>query len=556
MELYGLDKIIGQFAGLHAAQIAAMMTVPPNSEMGDVAFPCFRLAKQLGKSPQVIADELLRTLKLPPEYENAEIAGGYLNFYFDRNAFCSRVLKNAVDEYFGSAKIGAGKTIVIDYSSINVAKPFHIGHLSSTAIGNSLYRIHKFLGYNVIGVNHLGDWGTQFGKLIVAYKKWHKEGEDYTVEKLTELYVRFHEEASSDETLNDEAREWFKKIEAGNEQATELFAWFKELTLAEVGKVYDLLGVQFDYYMGESFFADKTGAVVEELRQKNLLTESDGAYVVELDDMPPCLILKSDGATLYATRDLATAEYRKKTWNFHKNLYVVAYQQSLHFKQVFACLEKMGYDWAGDCEHVAFGMVSLKGEALSTRKGNVVLLKDVLAVATQKSLQIIEEKSPDLADKNSVAQAVGVGAVVFSALSSQRIKDITFDWETALNFDGETGPYIQYTYARTQSLLKKAPKNLPEMDNSVLNTPLAFEVLKRISEFAAAVLKAHDKYEPYLIARQLTWLCSDFNRYYFEQRIIDDDFAATAARLELAKCVGNVIKTGLTLLGIEAPERM
>ena len=428
-------------------------------------------------------------------------------------------------------------------------------------LGHSLKRIYDFLGYTTVGINHLGDWGTQFGKMICAYKKWgsREEVEKGGVDALTALYVRFHEEAEKDPSLEDEGREWFKKIEDGDEEALAIFSWFKDLTLKDAARVYDMLGVTFDSYAGESFYNDKMEPVIQELRDKGLLTQSEGAWVVDLseDKMPPCLILKSDGATIYATRDLAAAVYRQNTYHFDKCLYVVAYQQDLHFRQVFRVLEKMGYPWAKNCVHVAFGMVSFEGEALSTRRGNVVHLDDLLTQAVEKALAIIEEKSPGLENKQEVARQVGIGAVVYTDLSNNRIKDIDFSWDRALNFDGETGPYVQYTHARCCSVLRKAQDQLQaDPDWSALTDDEAQALLRLISRFPDVIREAADKYEPSMITRAVTDIAQAFNKYYYEHRILDGEPGQAAARVALTDAVRSVIKTGLYLIGIEAPERM
>ena len=557
-----LAEEIAKAAGLPGGQVAEMLETPPDPKMGDAALPCFRLAKELRKAPPVIAQELSEKIEKPEFVSRMEIAGGYLNFFYDREYYVNGVLSalREAGEDWGRSDIGAGKTVVIDYSSVNIAKPFHIGHLSSTAIGSALYKIYKFLGYNVVGVNHLGDWGTQFGKLIAAYKLWGNDDEINrdSVSAMLKLYVRFHEEAEKDESLNEQGRAWFKKIEDGDEEALRIFEWFKELTLREAKRVYTLLDVQFDSFAGESFYNDKIPAVLDELREKNLLVESEGAYVVRLDEeeLPPAIILKSDGTTLYATRDLAAAEYRKKTYDFYRNLYVVAYQQSLHFKQIFAVLKKMGHEWAEDCEHVAFGMVSLEDGTMSTRKGKIVLLEDVLKKAVEKTLAVIEEKNPNLADKEQVASDIGVGAVIFSTLSQSRIKDITFSFDRVLNFDGETGPYVQYTHTRCASVLARHGENGAGMDMEALVNDDAFAVLKLLSAFPQTVAAASEKNEPFYVTRYLIDLAQAFNKYYYEHRIIDDNKARTNARVELARAVKNTLKTGLSLLGIKAPDKM
>ena len=558
-----LAAALGTASGLDTNEILPLIEVPADTAMGDYAFPCFKLAKSLRKAPPVIAADIAGQLAAPAFIDRVQVVGAYINFFLNRAACAKDALAevSAQGERFGGSDEGANRVVCIDYSSINIAKPFHIGHLSTTVIGHSLYRIYGFLGFKPVGINHLGDWGTQFGKLIVAYKKWGGASliEQDGINALLALYVKFHDEAEKDESLNDEARAWFKKIEDGDAEALEIFNRFKDLTLKEVGKVYDLLGVHFDSYAGESFYNDKMQPVIDELREKNLLEPSEGAYIVRLpDDMPPCVILKSDGATLYSTRDLAAAFYRRKTYDFYKCLYVVAYQQNLHFKQWFKVVELMGYEWAKDLEHVAFGMVSLEDGTLSTRKGKVVFLQDVLDQAVEKTRSIIEEKSPGLENKDEVAKTVGVGAVVFDTLSSARIKDIVFSFDRVLNFDGETGPYVQYTHARCASLLRRAPEDWQSAvpDYAALDNVEALAVAKLLQGFPDVVRRACDKNEPYLITRHVIELAKAFNRFYYEHRVIDEDAAKTAARLALAQATKQVIKTGLWLIGVDAPERM
>jgi len=484
-----------------------------------------------------------------------------LNFYFDQTAFARTVIGRVQKEgdRYGASDEGAGKTVVIDYSSVNIAKRFHIGHLSTTAIGNALYKIYVHLGYTPVGVNHLGDWGTQFGKLIVAYKKWssREEVEKGGIDVLQRIYVQFHEEAEKDPTLEDQGRAWFKKIEDGDAEALEIFNWFKEVTMRDVERVYKLLGVTFDSYAGESFYHDKTGAVVDELREKGLLVESDGAYIVPLEEeeLPPCLILKRDGTTIYATRDLAAVLYRKKTYDFARCLYVVAYQQDLHFKQLFAVVKKMGYDL--DLEHVSYGMVSLEDGALSTRKGRVVYLDDLLQRAMEKTYEIICEKSPELENKEDIARQVGVGAVIFSTLSANRIKDIVFSWDRMLNFDGETGPYVQYTYARCCSVLRKAEAGwMDDPDFEALSGREAQDVLHAINDLPGIIREACAKSEPSLITRHAVDIAQAFNKFYYECRILQEEPRRRAARLMLTEAVSQSLKIALGLLGIEAPEKM
>jgi arginyl-tRNA synthetase len=537
------------------------LEVPPDRALGDFAFPCFRLARPLRLKPNVIAEKVALAAD-KPEVASAQSVGGYVNFFFNRVNFARGVLTDVLDQggMYGSLPKN-GRTVVLDYSSINIAKRFHIGHLSTTVLGNSLKRIYAHLGWETVGVNHLGDWGTQFGRMIAAFKHWGSWDmvENGGIDALTGLYVRFHREAAENPALEYEGRAWFKRIEDNEPEATEIFSRFKELTLKDAQKVYDLLGVTFDSFAGESFYNDKMGRVVDELKEKGLLKESDGAYVVDLeeDKMPPCLILKSDGATLYATRDLAAALWRKDNYHFDKCLYVVAYQQDLHFRQVFKVLEKMGYTWAKDqMVHVAFGMVSYEGRAMSTREGVTVHLDELLERAREKALGIIAEKSPGLTDRAGTARIVGVGAVVFATLANSRIKDIDFWWDRALNFDGDTGPYVQYTHARCASVLRKAEDRVGEPDYEALADDEAQAVLRLLSLFPEAIRAAQKDNEPSAVTRATLEIAKAFNRYYYEHRILDDSNAGTAARLRLTRAVKSVISLGLSLIGVEAPEQM
>ncbi|NLT16713.1 MAG: arginine--tRNA ligase [Clostridiales bacterium] len=556
--------LIADAAGIPADEAEGLIEVPQEASMGDYALPCFTLARTLRKAPPVIAAELKDKITPPAWLERVENVKGYLNFFIDRKNFAASALKAVASAgaRYGGSDEGAGRTVCIDYSSINIAKPFHIGHLSTTAIGHSLYRIYAFMGYRPVGINHLGDWGTQFGKLIVAFRKWGDRDavESGGIHALTELYVRFHDEAERDPALEDEARAWFRRIEHADPEATALFNWFKELTLRQIGKIYDLLGIRFDSYAGESFYNDKMDRVVDELTDKGILVESDGARIVDLSewDMPPCLILKSDGATLYATRDIAAALYRKDTYDFARCLYVVASHQSLHFAQFFKVIELMGYPWAGTLEHVAYGMVSLPEGAMSTRRGRVVWLEEIFEDAIEKARAIIEEKNPDLPDAATVARQVGVGAVVFAALKNNRIKDIVFSRDAALNFDGETAPYVQYTHARCCSLIEKAAgfECTAAPDPGYLINDEAQAALKLVASFPAAVSEACRRNEPYIVTRHIVALSKAFNKFYFDHRILDDDRAGTHARLALVDAVRHCLFTGLHLIGVEAPERM
>ena len=556
-----IAEAIAEKTGLPAEEIAGLLETPPNPELGDFAFPCFRLAKTLRKAPPLIAQELAESVALPEGVGSAQPAGGYLNFTLDRSAQARAVLSRIYAEgaRYGGSSEGAGRNVCIDYSSVNIAKPLHIGHLPSTVIGNALYRICRHMGYHPVGINHLGDWGTQFGKMICAYKAW---GDRETIERggvdeLVKLYVRFHQEAEQDESLNEAARGWFKKIEDRDPEATALFEWFKKITLEEVQQVFDLMDIRFDSYAGESFYNDKMDRVVNELSEKGLLKLDQGAKIVDLSayKMPPCIILRSDGATLYATRDIAAALYRKDTYDFAKCLYVVAYQQDLHFRQWFKVVELMGYDWAKDLVHVSFGMVSGTEGAFSTRRGNMVKLRDVLNAAIEKTGEIMKEKSPDLENRDAVARDVGVGALVWNSLYNGRIKDVVFDWDTVLNFDGETGPYAQYTHARACSVLRKAQPQ-GEIDYSLLSDDESRGLIAALAAFPDAVREAMDKYEPYLVSRAVMAICQAFNRFYYQQRIMAEDAALRNARLTLTDATRRVLAIGLDLVGLAAPERM
>ncbi len=551
--------------GIDKEEIEAAIVVPPDNKMGDYALPCFKFAKVMRKSPVAIAEELKNTFATDDAISEVEAVNGYLNFRVNRTALVKETLEKIAEqgEAFGSSDMGNGKTICIDYSSVNIAKPFHIGHLSTTVIGGALYRIFKFLGYNTVGINHLGDYGTQFGKLIYAYKHWGSEEavKEGGVKELTRLYVRYHKESENDPSMDDEARSYFKLIENGDEECVKLFNLFKEITLKEVEKIYDELDIKFDSYAGESFYNDKMQPVIDELAQKGLLVESEGAKIVDLEKygMPPCIILRSDGASLYATRDLAAACYRKEHYDFDKCLYVVAYQQNLHFKQIFKVLELMGKPWAKDLVHVAYGMVSLLDDngnqvAMSTRNGTVVLLEDVLKKCHEKCLEIIEQKNPDLEDKENVARQVGTGAVIFGALSNSKIKDIAFSYSKILNFDGETGPYVQYTAARIKSVLRKGGaigkyeiKNVNEDE---------YQLIALLSTFPDVVKAAAERLEPFFVTRYAIDVASAFNKFYFDCKIIGDDANETNFRLAISSATLTVLSSALTLLGIKVPERM
>ncbi|MGI6239462.1 MAG: arginine--tRNA ligase [Christensenellales bacterium] len=542
-------------------EAAGYLETPPDAKLGDYALPCFKLSKAMRQPPTAIADRLAGAIRAD-FLTKIESVKGYLNFFIDRAVYAREVLAGAAASgaRYGADDSGGGKTVVIDYSSINIAKRFHIGHISSTMIGESLSRLHKFFGYRVVGVNHLGDWGTQFGKMIAAYKRWgdRAQVEAGGVDEMVKLYVRFNAEAKENPALDDEGRAWFKKIEDGDAEATEIFNWFKAVTLEDAARVYEMLGVTFDSYAGESFYNDKMAPVIDELRDKGLLIEDQGAQIVDLSDfnMPPAIILRSDGASLYVTRDLAAAKYRHDNYDFDKNLYVVAYQQDLHFRQVFKVMELLGWEWAKGCEHVNFGMVSFEGQTLSTREGRIVYLEDVLTTAVAKARAIIEEKSPDLDEKDAVAETIGVGAVIFFALYNNRIKDIDFWWDRALNFEGETGPYVMYTHARCASVLRRAAGAGDSPDFAALSDAEAQDVVRLIERYPAVLRAALEKSEPSMVTRFCVDLAQAYNKFYYEHKILVDDVGARDARLLLTRVVHAVLKQALYLIGIEAPERM
>lgn len=547
-------------ASVSSEEVESFLEIPPNNDMGDFALPCFKLSKTLRLSPIKIAENLAASFVPDEVIISCEAVNGYLNFKLNRSGFADSLIKEILSEgeNYGKSDIGNGKTICIDYSSINIAKPFHIGHLSTTVIGSSLCKIFKFLGYNVVGINHLGDYGTQFGKLIVAFKKWSSEQAvtEGRLKELSRIYVKFHDEAKIHPELDDEARRYFKLIEDGDEESNRLFNLFKTITLEEVDKIYKLLNVTFDSYAGESFYNDKMDAVVEELREKGLVKISDGASIVDLEEygMPPCLILKSDGSTLYATRDIAAAVYRKKTYDFYKCLYVVAYQQNLHFKQFFKVLELMGKEWAKDLVHVSYGMVSLEDGAMSTRAGKVVLLEDVINKTIEKAYKVIEEKNPELPDKESTARAVGTGAVIFGALCNNKIKDITFSYDRVLSFEGETCPYVQYTVARCNSVLRKCGE--PCAYGAVEMNSDEYAVIAELGKFKETVSAAAEKYEPSLVTRYALDLATAFNKFYIACKIAVENEDVRNFRLSIAKSVKTVLTSALGLLGIETVEQM
>lgn len=555
------EIILGFDTGLTEKEISDLIEIPPNSDMGDYAFPVFKLAKTFRKAPNLIAEELAKK-----EFNNENIkkianVGPYVNFFVDNSKLVESVLIEAVKDDFGSSHIGVGKNVVFDFSSTNIAKPFHIGHLRSTVIGNAIRNIMKYQGFNTTGVNYIGDYGTQFGMMISAYLKWGDEDKINAnpIKELLNLYVKYNKIAKEDETYMDEARDWFDKLEKKDPTAVKLWSWFREISLKEFQKVYDLLGVEFDNFNGESFHSQFIGDALEAIDKKNLLEESDGAMIINLDDenLPPVLIKKSNGSSTYLTRDIATAMYRKKTYDFYKNVYVVASQQKLHFEQLKAVLKKMGFDWWNDCEHVSFGMVSMKDGSMKTREGKVIFLEDVLNRAIDKTKSIIEERNPNLENKEEVAKQVGVGAVIFQDLFNNRIKDYTFDWDQVLNFDGETGPYTQYTFARSCSILDKGEFELK--DNSkfdLLVDDTEIDIVKHLSKFEEVLLNATEKYEPSFLTRYTVELAKLFNKFYANCPINTVEDELKYQRLYLTYSVNKCLKLSLSLLGIEAPVRM
>lgn len=553
---------IKEHVDMEIADIERFIEIPPRPEMGDYAFPCFSLAKILRKAPPMIAGELAEKIN-KESFEKIVQEGPYLNFFVDKGTFAKNCIEKVISEGedYGKTNKGEGKTILVEYSSPNIAKPFHVGHLFTTVIGNSLYKNFKSQGYDVERINHLGDTGTQFGKLISAYKKWGDEEalEKDAIKELLRIYVKFHDEAEKNPELVDEGRAYFKKLEDGSEEEVALWKRFRELSLKEFMKVYEMLGVEFDSYAGESFYSDKIDELVETIEGKGLLVESQGAMVIDLEEynMPPCIVKKADGATIYATRDLAAAMYRKKTYDFDKNIYVVGKDQALHFNQVFTALKLMGYEWAEDCIHVPFGIVKFADKKLSTRKGDVIFLEDLLNEAINKTLEVINAKNPELEDKEEVAKKIGIGAVVFTYLKNHRERDIVFDWNEMLSFDGETGPYTQYTYARAKSILRRFGTIEGAVNYSVLNSKEEFELVKLLDKFNEAIDATLNKLEPCMISRYVLDVAKAFNKFYNACSIANaesDEVKNSRLKLVEATCV--VIKNALELLGLEVVEKM
>lgn len=562
-----IASIISKATQINEKELEIYIETPKDNKNGDYSFPCFRLAKELKKAPQIIANEIKEKLdqETNEEIEKIEVTGGYLNFFINKEELVKEVLKEIENEQeYGKSEKGKGRNIIVEYSSPNIAKPFHIGHLRTTLIGNALYKTYKYLGYNTTGINHLGDYGTQFGKMIEAYKMWGNEYDlkEDPINKLMDMYVRINELCKQDESILEKCRENFRLLEEGDKYCTELWNKFKELSMTEFSKIYDILNVKFDSYNGEAFYSDKMEEVVRKLEEKGKLIESKGAKIVDLEYAginTPCIIQKTDGSSIYATRDLAAIMYRAKTYDFDKCLYVVAYEQNLHFKQIFEVAKSLVDEkYTKGLEHVSYGMVSLPTGKMSTRLGNVVKIEDLIKGTIEKAQEIIEEKNPTLENKDQIAEKVGIGAIIFNTLSTANIKDQIFDWNTALNFQGETGPYIQYTYVRTQSVLEKAGF-VPKLDDIKIENLLdefSIEILKLIYNFEETLIQVTEKSEPSILARYLIELAKAFSSFYNENKIILDNKDVQNARIYLTCAVGKVLKQGASLLGIEMPEKM
>ena len=562
-----LAEVISSLTKIDTKELASYLEVPPDSKMGDYAFPCFKLARTLKKAPPVIANELKEKIDISnSNIEKIEVVGGYLNIFIKKEALTKTVLKEIDErkEKYGFSNSGEGKTAVVEYSSPNVAKPFHIGHLRTTVIGGALYKIYNAIGYKTVGINYLGDWGLQFGKVMAGLELWQDEYNLSVnpIDSLLKIYVRFSTEEKENPELTNKARQWFKKLEDGDKFTKEKWEWVRNVSIENYNKTYKLLNSKFDSYNGEAYYNDKMDKIVNELNEKGLLIDSQGAKIVDLEEynMPPCIIITSAGTTIYATRDITAFIDRVNTYNFDKLVYVVGAEQKLHFEQFFKVLEKMGYGkWVEKAVHVPFGLVVDKdGEKIGSRKGNSVFLEDILQDAINKSLKIVEEKNPNLENKEEVARKVGVGAIIFNDLYNSRIKDEIFDWDTLLNFQGETGPYMQYIYVRTKSLIEKAGyiPNIDDIDFSKLKEDEAVEIIKLLYEFKDTILNAAEKNEPSIIARYLINLAQKFSTFYNNNKIICEDKAMQDARLYLTYAVGNVLKTGAELLGIEMPDKM
>ena len=561
------ELLSAHIEGLEEAEIRDMIETPADSSMGDFALPCFKLARVLRKAPPMIAKGIAEAIADDPMFAKVEQVNAYVNMFLNREAFAGDVVSEVITAGadYGRSEVGGGRKVIVEYSSPNIAKPFHIGHIRSTVIGHSIANIYDFLGYDVFRINHLGDYGTQFGKMIVAYRRWGNK-EDVIrepIKTLLEYYKKFHEEADNDPSLEDEARATFTKLEHGEKEEVELWQWFRDESLKEFNRVYDMLGIHFDSYNGESFYSDKMPRFVKELEDKGLLEEDQGAQIVRLDDynLPVALITKSDGSTLYITRDIAAAVYRKETYDFYKNIYVVASQQNLHFQQWIQILELMGYEWARDCVHVPFGLVSMEEGTMSTREGRVIFLEDVLNRAVDQTREIIKEKNVNTENIEETAAAVGIGAVVFNELSNYRIKDYVFSWEHVLNFEGETGPYVQYTHARACSILRNAGEDIlarakAGFDPSYITGDSAHELETLLYELPGVILEAGEKYEPSIVTRHIVDIAQAYNRFYHDEHILVENEDEKVAKVALVMATKSAIASGLALLGMKAPEKM
>lgn len=559
------NMIIKHLDGFSEKEVELLLEIPPESSMGDYSLPCFSLSKKLKKSPVIISNQLKSELESDMDkgvISDIQNLNGYLNIYLNKSSYIKHIFEKSYHLNMGISSESNGKVICMDYSSPNIAKNFHVGHLRTTVIGNSLYKIYEKLGYKVIRINHLGDWGTQFGKLIVAYKNWSSKDqvEQYGIEELLRIYVLFNSEAERKPELKEEARNWFSKMEQGEEEALSIWEWFKEISLKEYERVYHLLRVEFDYYTGESFYMDQVPALVTQLKEKGLLEESQGANIVSLEKyhMPPCLITKSDGSSIYHSRDMAAVLYRKKEYAFEKCLYITGLEQKLHFAQVFKAIEEMGYDWTDGLVHIPYGLVSLDGEKLSTRTGNIIYAEDILKEAVYRSSKLIAQKNSSLQDKEQIAEMVGVGAVIFHDLFNQRIKNVNFSWDEVLSFEGASGPYVQYTYARAKSILRKGnvEKVNVKIDVDMLMDEVSYELVKELSKYEDKIEEAASRYEPSVIARYVWGLATAFNKFYHDCNILNAEKRVKEARLVLVDLTQKTIKDAMGLLGIQCPEEM
>jgi len=561
--------IASSLDGFSEAEINDMVEIPADNRMGDYAFPCFKLAKAMRKAPHVIAGGIADKISSHELFCKVENVNAYVNMFLDRERFMREVIGEVISKGagFGRSEAGGGKKVIVEFSSPNIAKPFHIGHIRSTVIGNSIYKIYDFMGYDTVRINHLGDYGTQFGKMICAYRRWGNR-EDVVREPIKTLlsyYIKFHEESEKDPSLEDEARAVFARLEHGDPGETELWQWFRDESLKEFSRVYEMLGIEFDSYAGESFYSDKMGVIIDKMNEKGMLQTSEGAQIVDLSEygLSPAMIMKQDGSTLYITRDIAAAVYRKEHYDFYKNLYIVGSQQILHFQQWIKIIELLGYGWAKDCVHIPFGVVSLEDGTMSTRKGRVVFLEEVLTKAVERTKEIIAEKGVNTDNIDDTARQVGIGAVIFNELSNSRIKDYVFSWDKVLNFEGETGPYVQYTHARIASVLRNAGVRETEITPGMGDCGLshitgdsAHELAKLIYKFPEVVSDAADRYEPAIVTRHIVDIAQAFNRFYHDEHILVDNEEEKRAKLALAYSAKTVLKSGLWLLGMEAPDKM